>query len=87
MPDPQSPPQAQSQREALEQQKPASERAPKAEEHPTQTWTCENPRCRYVGKKRTVRLQHLGAGLYLRANVICFCGRPPILDLPSGRRA
>lgn len=84
MPDPQEG--TQQVKSKPEGEKPASERAPSQDEHPTQTWVCENPRCRYVGKKRRVRMQHLGGGLYLRAPVVCLCGRQPILDLPTGRR-
>lgn len=54
-----------------------SRRAPTAEEHPTDSFVCENSRCRYHGVKRVVRWQHIGAGLYLRGPVLCHCGWAP----------
>lgn len=68
-------------------QKPLGERAPTAEEHPTSTWTCENPRCEFSGKRRTIRWQHLGGGLYLTGPVRCYCGGLPVRDTPRGARA
>lgn len=67
-------------------EKPASERAPSPEEHPTTGWVCENPNCRYFGKKRRVRNQHLGAGLYLVGTVRCLCGQLPVREPGSRHR-
>lgn len=61
-------------------EKPAGQRAPTAEEHPRTTWICENSRCRYFGVRRTVRWQHLGAGLYLVGTVRCHCGGLPVRE-------
>lgn len=54
-----------------------SRRPPSPEEHPTDSFVCENSRCRYHGVKRVVRWQHIGAGLYLRGPVLCHCGWAP----------
>lgn len=60
--------------------KPLGERSPTAEEHPTSVWICENPRCPYNGKRRKVRWQHLGGGLYLVGTVRCHCGSLPVRE-------
>lgn len=58
--------------------------SPEAKEAPTQTWICENPRCKYAGVKRTVRMAHLGQGLYLMGAIRCQCGSLPVKDIQRG---
>ncbi len=64
----------------VEQAAAPGDKAPAAEEHPTTVWVCENAQCRYFGKKRRVRWQHLGGGLYLVGTVRCFCGYLPVRE-------
>ena len=41
----------------------------------TATVICKNPDCNYWSRERTVRLQHLGQGVYIStANLACHCG-------------
>lgn len=82
--------QGQSQAEVLQDAQdahtPLGERSPTREEQPVETWVCENPRCEYAGKKRTVRYAHLGQGLYMRGPIICHCGRQPVREPKVGAK-
>ena len=46
---------------------------------------CQSPvECQWKGKPRTVQMQYLGQGLYLKGDIVCECGFMPLFVDPEG---